>query len=217
MSHRLLGAALVGALALPTADATASENMQGGRIVTQNQGFVEVGYPHLKGGVRLPLSDTFELTPYGQFSYGYGFGVGALSFTPGVDGRLQLLDTGDLQGALTFGLGVHLGFGAWAGGFAAGLALGNPGWRMNYAITDQVDLDFGIAFYPDLFFAPGGVFFRGAIPFIVGAEGEIAEGVQIGGRIEVGPGFASFGGGGFGAGVGVFGYGEFILTAGFSF
>jgi hypothetical protein len=214
--------AVVAAAIFASSPAFAGDTLFGGESVKQNQGYVEAGFPFLEGGVRLSMSDKFELRPFFQFSYGgfggIGLGVGVIGLNPGVGIRYQLLDTGNLHGSLAFQLMVSMNFGTGGfgapGGFIFGLGLGNPAWMMDYeVIPDTLYIDWGIRFEPFLAFGGGGAQFFGFIPLIVGIEGQVTDTVQLGFRLEGGPAFGTFGG----FGVGVTGGVRAIVSAGFRF
>ena len=181
---------------LVSSSAWAGDNMNGGRIVEDTQGYVEAGFPWIDGGVRLPMNDgKFELRPHLKFSYAEGLAVGALGLSPGVAFRVPLKKLGEWDAALTFDVPVTLGFApgipGGSGGVALGVGLGHPGFAVTYNAADVVELDLGIRFEDNLSVYPG-VTFSGAVPLVIGAEGDVG-GIRLGGRIEGGPAFFAYG------------------------
>lgn len=206
-------------LIFASSPALAGENQWGGRVITQNQGYAEAGWPHVEGGVRLALAPGFELRPNLRVGFG-GFGGWGFSLAPGVGARIQLFEDGDWAGALTLAVPIYLSFGAFGvpgAGLGVGIGLGHPGFMATYNI-DQFDINFGIRFEDDLYFGGGPVFFMGSLPLVFGGEISVTDEVQLGLRAEVGPAFGTFGGWmGIGGGVGVGAMGRGLFTFGYSF
>lgn len=201
-SRAIVATAVAGLAAstVPTTTAEAAGNMFGGRVVEDTQLYFTAGFPDVEFGAQIPMSTKFEIRPKLKFAYGEGTGVGLLNLSPGAGFRIQLLESGDLTGALTLQANLNLLFGGF-GGFGVGVGLGYPGFEMSYAVIPELDIDFGIRFEDDLYFTQGGVWFLGSVPFIVGVEGRPTDDIAVGFKLEAGPGFTAgnaFGFGGFG-------------------
>lgn len=176
-------------------------NVLGGRVGAR-AGYVTAGFPDVEGGLVLPLSKKVDLTPRVRFAYylpvagPFDFGPVTLALEPGVRLRVQLLQAGDLQGALT--ANVDVGFGLTPGypdpTFTIGLV--EPGWAMTWRVADVVDLDFGIAIEPTLVIPlDGWVTAVVALPLSFGGEFEVADRIAVLARFEGGPAFVTAGGG----------------------
>jgi hypothetical protein len=164
--------------------------MNGGRIVGDTQGYVEFGLPWLDGGVRLRVEHgAFELRPHVRLSYAEDLDLGVFSFTPALGFRLPVQGVAHGGAAVTLDVPVQFGLAGASERVGVRIGLGHPGFAVALHADKHVDIDLGIRFENDLTVFPA-VAFRGALPLIVGAEGDVG-GVRLGGRIEGGPVFLS--------------------------
>lgn len=174
--------------ALPAAHA--GENQVGGKTVDTAQIYVETGFPHTEVGGRIPVGPV-ELSPVVRFGYAFSVGsAGALSLSPGIGLRAQLLRKERWSGALTARLPIHITF---QGGVGAGIGLLTPGFAATWH-SRPVDVDLGIRFEDDLYFVGNQVAFAGAFPVLFGLNFTPKEKISLGVRVEAGPWFSVFGG-----------------------
>lgn len=185
------GRALICALGLgiaAPARADVPANLYGGRIVSSRQAWFGAGFPHFEGGVRVPFGD-FELGARLRFTYGVAYATipTTAALVPGVDLRWQLLESGELDGALL--ASIDLGVGFPQSPVAVGIGLLSPGWLFTYRVEQLVDVDFGLRFYDDLWIQGEDVFFLLALPIVLGLEWAPSPTVNLAFRFEAGPSF----------------------------
>jgi len=182
---------LLASLLASPAQAGIGDNLFGARVVDQLQFTLQVGYPDVQVGLRVPVSRDVELTPRARFAWARGTFVGALEGSLGVDLRAQLLDQGRMTLAVVGSLPVHLAA-LDNGELGVGIGLLWPGFMLTWEIEGVVDLDLGVQVQDDLYILPGGnVGFHGRVPLIAGFEVELATGLQLGLLVEGGPGFGT--------------------------
>lgn len=172
-------------------------NVLGGRVGGR-AGYVTAGFPDVEGGIVLPLSPKVDLTPRLRFGYylaaagpfDFSFGYVTLSVEPGARLRVQLLDAGDLRGALTASVDVGFAFTPTFPDPTFTVGLVDPGWMMTWRVADVVDLDFGIAVEPTLIVPlNGGLYAVVALPLSFGGEFSVADRIALLARFEGGPAF----------------------------
>lgn len=183
-------------LAVATPDAQAGDNLFGGRAVEKRQGYFEVGYPHVEGGVRFRLGKHLELTPKLRTAYADGLSIPVVTISPGIDFRVPVLDRAKVDAALTFSLPFHARVGPGRGRpfdlpddprANFGIGLGHPGFALTFAVTDEVDLDAGFRFENDLYvLGDDDPTLRANVPVRFGVEVEV-DSVQLGFLVEGGP------------------------------
>ena len=168
--------------------------MNGGRIVGDTQGYVDFGFPWLDGGVRLRIEHgAFELRPHVRLSYADDLELGVFAFTPALGFRLPVRGVAHGGAAFTLDVPVQFGLAGASGRVGVRVGLGHPGFAVSLHADKAVDLDLGLRLENDLTVYPS-VAFRGALPVVVGAEGDVG-GIRLGGRVEGGPVLASSGSG----------------------
>lgn len=194
----LLGASALPAAAAEPADSrgpprTLGENMFGGRLVTAPQIILSSGYPHaVRADIRLPVG-VVELAPAVYFDWSDHHGRN-FDYGTGVDLHLRIhvfrKDAWDV--ALRFGSQFDVRLDK---ALLFGVHLGDPGVRVSVNVARIVDIDFGLEVIPQLQFGPrhDHVDVDVAVPLMVGAEGNVAKGIQVGFTVRGGPSFDSHG------------------------
>ncbi|MCA9489662.1 MAG: hypothetical protein KC621_07050 [Myxococcales bacterium] len=183
-------AVLLAGLAVSSTPAVAGNNLFGGQIVEQSVGYVGAGYPDLEVGIHLPISARLEVTPNVRFSYVEWRGLPEgrdVTLSPGVDARLQAIDSGDLHGSLTLSVPFHLHFvGTNLGPVGVGLLY--PGFIMDHSIGERWAIDFGLRVESDFFMELFGgypLFVR--LPVLVGVDVAASDVLQLALKVEGGP------------------------------
>ncbi len=185
------GVVLAALLWTSTARAGIGDNLFGARVVQGPQLTLEVGFPDVELGVRVPVARTVDVRPRARFSWARGTAIGALEGSIGVDFRVTLLDQGRLTAGLLGSVPIHLAV-VPGGGVVPGIGLLWPGLTLTWEVEGVVDVDLGVQLQDDLYIVPGGpVLFSGRVPLRAGFGYELATGVQLGLLIEGGPAFGA--------------------------
>ncbi len=184
----VVGAGLV--LGLGNVAQAEPANLFGGRIVPTRQAYVSGGFPYVEGGVRAPFGGA-EFGVRLRLTYGVTFSPipTTVAVSPGLDLRLQLMDSGALSGSFVASIDVGIGFPQAP--VAVGIGLISPGWLMTYRVADRVDVDFGLRLRDDLWIQGPNVFFLLAVPITLGLEWAPTEKITLGVVFEGGPAFGA--------------------------
>lgn len=164
-------------------DSARADNFFGGRIVEDKTLHLGVGFAQLEIAAKFQvLVPGLDVGARFTLEFARETNIQCCHIQVAADVRYRVLDDGPLQGSLLFSL--PLGGTTKGGHFSLGILW--PGFAGSYALSDSLDLDFGLQIQLTLLFEENTIA-QAWIDAFVGMSYYATEAITIGFRFDVGP------------------------------